>query len=482
MMVLAGCSPPPPAAQTHASVAAQAASEALVPSCGGIYDLCGYARRDDRTEVIPRTFERVQPFSEGLAAVRIDGRFGYIDPTGKVIIKPQFDLAGKFNDGMAEVRVGDYTGVIGRDGKMLVRPRFARSIPLGGDVVVVRSGKYKGSSGAVFDELDLMNSAGAMRDPAGLYHVTRGAVTPEIYEISLLDTDRPGPVWARAIREDKDTKFGLMGLDGKWIVTPRYDHVQWLSEDRAVVYIKTGDKKDRKTLWGAVDAKGEVRVPLRYDHLSYWQDGYGMARLDGKQGFINANGQLLGGRWFDDITRSRADGAAQVQVDGKWFSIDANGKLGPAAVVAVPEAYRPPRDGAEVRSHCAEGVSYYSENGLFGLKAQDGAVVIPARFAAISCFRQGVAWVPDDKKQAWCAIGPDGKRREKPDCRRTYESVGTSHYAPEKLDDDPYRSSVLWMQAWLRNAVDPAHNPPPRVVGDGVRGHGTRPVSANRDG
>ena len=34
--------------------------------------------------------------SEGLAVVRIDGKYGYIDKTGKIIIKPQFDFAHDF--------------------------------------------------------------------------------------------------------------------------------------------------------------------------------------------------------------------------------------------------------------------------------------------------------------------------------------------------------------------------------------------------
>jgi hypothetical protein len=35
--------------------------------------------------------------------------YGYIDKSGKMVIKPQFDRAGDFTDGLAEVRVTDRT-------------------------------------------------------------------------------------------------------------------------------------------------------------------------------------------------------------------------------------------------------------------------------------------------------------------------------------------------------------------------------------
>ena len=67
-------------------------------------------------------------FSEGLAGVRIEGLYGFIDEAGTVVIPPRFDLVGAFHLGLAEVLVGDQTGVIDRSGKMVLEPRFARAI------------------------------------------------------------------------------------------------------------------------------------------------------------------------------------------------------------------------------------------------------------------------------------------------------------------------------------------------------------------
>src|SRR5262245_18296972 len=55
-----------------------------VPVCDGKFGLCRYVSKDTRDELLPARYERVMPFSEGLAAVRINGRFGYIDQRGEV--------------------------------------------------------------------------------------------------------------------------------------------------------------------------------------------------------------------------------------------------------------------------------------------------------------------------------------------------------------------------------------------------------------
>ena len=45
----------------------------------------------------------ISPFSEGLVMVRVGGKDGYMDTTGKMIIEPQFESAGSFSEGLASV-------------------------------------------------------------------------------------------------------------------------------------------------------------------------------------------------------------------------------------------------------------------------------------------------------------------------------------------------------------------------------------------
>jgi hypothetical protein len=52
-----------------------------------------------------KEFEEAMPFSDGLAAVMRDGLWGYIDPTGEVVIPFQFHTAGPFDQDHAHVTI-----------------------------------------------------------------------------------------------------------------------------------------------------------------------------------------------------------------------------------------------------------------------------------------------------------------------------------------------------------------------------------------
>jgi len=71
--------------------------------------------------------EELCSYSEGLAPVRIDGKWGYADRDGKVAVEPEYDCCGVFMHGYAIVRDGARYGVIGRDGR-LSRPMSAEVI------------------------------------------------------------------------------------------------------------------------------------------------------------------------------------------------------------------------------------------------------------------------------------------------------------------------------------------------------------------
>lgn len=64
-------------------------------------------------------------FSEGLACVDIDGKYGYIDKTGRFVIEPQFSLAKNFSNGLALFSDGKGgLGYIDKKGKVVIKPKY----------------------------------------------------------------------------------------------------------------------------------------------------------------------------------------------------------------------------------------------------------------------------------------------------------------------------------------------------------------------
>ena len=57
-------------------------------------------------------FDELRSFSEGYAAVKRDGKWGYINRRGEVVVQPIYDRAYDFHDGFAVIRQGDLRGFL----------------------------------------------------------------------------------------------------------------------------------------------------------------------------------------------------------------------------------------------------------------------------------------------------------------------------------------------------------------------------------
>lgn len=86
---------------------------------------------NDRGKIIIKTnFDKVGPFKEGLAPFVLNNKQGYINKKGEIIIKPQFALHYKspnhpgFKDGMASVNINNKVGFINRVGKVVIEPKY----------------------------------------------------------------------------------------------------------------------------------------------------------------------------------------------------------------------------------------------------------------------------------------------------------------------------------------------------------------------
>ncbi len=72
-----------------------------------------------------KDFEDCQSFAEGFAAFKKDGSWGLINKSGKIILEPSYALIGNFNNSLAMVSLGVNTvGFIDTTGTIKVKPDF----------------------------------------------------------------------------------------------------------------------------------------------------------------------------------------------------------------------------------------------------------------------------------------------------------------------------------------------------------------------
>ncbi len=88
-------------------------------------------------------FGNVTRFSDGLAAVYHDGKYGYMDKTGKFVIPAKYDLGYPFSDGLALVKVKDQYGYIDKSGSYVVEPKFTAAENFSEEAAAVATGKNK---------------------------------------------------------------------------------------------------------------------------------------------------------------------------------------------------------------------------------------------------------------------------------------------------------------------------------------------------
>jgi hypothetical protein len=69
-------------------------------------------------------YSRVRGFSEGLAAVCTNKKWGYVDTSGELVIKQKFSDCSNFSEGLAAVKKGGKWGFINTSGKYVVKPTY----------------------------------------------------------------------------------------------------------------------------------------------------------------------------------------------------------------------------------------------------------------------------------------------------------------------------------------------------------------------
>lgn len=89
------------------------------------------------------SFENVRNFSEGLAAVRNQGQFGFINSSFKEVIPYSFSDAGEFHEGYASVKKGYKWGFINTKGDIMVPCEYDEVFSFSnGCARVKKNGKY----------------------------------------------------------------------------------------------------------------------------------------------------------------------------------------------------------------------------------------------------------------------------------------------------------------------------------------------------
>lgn len=363
-------------------------------------------------------------FSEGLLSVKKDGKYGFVDQTGKVVIPTIYDFSNQsFSGGLAAVGTGkDYSnakwGFVNKSGQLVV-PMIYDSVSWfsEGLSVVEQNGKcgYIDQTGKVviplvYDYASWFNEGVAVVDTGtwpnakcGLIDTTGRLVLPMEYDY-LYDFG------GEALTAYKDGKLGFIDRTGK-VVVPFFSSENLIEADTGHCVVSEGrialyDSND-KTYY--IDLTGKT-VGGTYDFGREFSDGLAYVAQNGKSGFIDTNGNIafyldvpagyevwvssMYGPWFVNGTAIVATGTDDYS-DELWGVVDKQGNM------VLPFQYD---------SIMALGPNSFrvEKDGRWGIASRSGASAGMGNFQKVNTYAPGTftdvasgAWYANDVQTAY---------------------------------------------------------------------------------
>ena len=234
--------------------------------------------------VIPLLYDDANAFSDGLALVRQNGRYGYVDKTGNMIISSQWINAKSFSEGLAAVG-NSYWGYIDKKGNYVIDPIWDYASTFSGGIAVVKS--MSGSS----SDYQYINNDG---------EILNVVIREGLYSF------------------EQDEKYGFKNNDGQIVIKPSFYSVGQFSEGLAS-YLSAFES------YGFIDTNGKVVIQPRYEAVGSFSEGMAAVSVDGNYGYINQKGDIvIEPQW--DFASSFSQGVAYVSKDNIHWYINSEGE------------------------------------------------------------------------------------------------------------------------------------------------------------
>lgn len=316
---------------------------------GNVIKSYGYMDRTGR--LVQPVYDSHGPFSDGLAAVSKDGKFGYIDTKGRTVVPLKYDLAYGFSDGAALVRQGDTKYLIDRQGKVV----FEASR---------RDAPWPLSEGLLFVNVDA-GSIPSARPGLKPWHgrwvgfvdsTGRFVIDASENNIGKGTFCRTGIFRGGHVRVERRTKkgylYGFLSRSGQLTVPPQYRGAGDFSEGLAAVTLD--DRRD-DPLWGYIDETGTLVIKPSFLGAGLFSEGLAPVKVlswvavprrtvasTGKEdereqssaltvvrkekyGYVDRTGRMVITAWFDRAGEF-SNGLARVNEGDAYGFIDRAGK------------------------------------------------------------------------------------------------------------------------------------------------------------
>ena len=260
------------------------------------------------------------PFSEGLALAHIDGKMGFINKSGKMVIElKNVDMADSFAEGLAPVRdkKSNKWGYVDKTGKQIVSFQYSRAdrfsenlahvvTPDGEHFFIDKTGKrvisfpYDTSASRGFGVGSFHEGVAVVwcgwRSPSYFCIDKTGEIVLEFPQCDYVDVE--GFHEGMAVARINDV-LCFINKSGEQIMRfPQYDQVYSFSEGMACVGVanekdQNGNYKVDNIKWGYIDKSGIQIIKPQYNYARDFSEGLACVETNGKKGYIDKTGNIV---------------------------------------------------------------------------------------------------------------------------------------------------------------------------------------------
>jgi hypothetical protein len=219
-------------------------------------------------------------FTEGMALVKIKGKYGFIDKNGKIVINPIYENAQPFREGLAAVAIKNEKneilwGYIAKSGELKIDFQFDK-----GKFVI---GSF--NEGLAFISTD--GEEWGYIDKEGNYRIN-----PQ-FECDIWDGH--GFISGVSIVY-QDGSYGYIDKKGKYLINPQFKYAfSFLNNEIAAVQHSDGN-------WGFINKEGKYEINPQFEDVAIGFFGeVAFVKSSGKYGIINKKGKYILIPKFDDV-------------------------------------------------------------------------------------------------------------------------------------------------------------------------------------
>jgi hypothetical protein len=317
-----------------------------------------------------------------IAAVKKDGKWGYIDTLGKTYIPFNLEEAGSFNEGLAAVKYAGRWGYMNKKGNFILKPVFASA-------GIFHNGHAKIT---FFDPRDSEYYAG---------YVDRLANMPIILEPYETGSDFHDGLVKIISRDVNGVAIGFKDSSDEWQIKPHYDAATDFHEGKAAIALGSQ--------WGFIDEENNQFVFPKYDEAWYYQEQIAYVKEGNIVSFLDAKGNVVFSVNYDEVDLLAQDGMISFRDKGKIGFLDKNGK------VAIKPVFQ-----GKTLTRFQQGLApIQGDNGKYGYINKYGKFVIEPQFDDAQLFFNNYALVKQNGKFGF--IDMKGNWIAKPEYDVAYE-------------------------------------------------------------